>query len=258
VAVPALVSLPIPDKRSPVLYEDIEVGGHTLGRIVADLTHGKQKPHFGAHLDPDLLPNAYPRQEGWRPLLGQAGSAQTRLERDGVGVGDLFLFFGWFRRVECAAGVFRFVKGAPDLHLLWGWLQVGAVLSVGMQPTPPWAAYHPHVASADHRAKNTLYIAGDRLRLDGDASAVPAAGVFQEYADRLRLTRTGAGRSTWDLPSCFAPVPGQSQLGYHADPSRWTVAGDRVYLQTTARGQEFALDASSCPGSLDWVRNLFG
>ncbi len=49
-------------------------------------------------------------------------AAQAVLEREGVGPGDLFLFFGWFRRVEVCGGVFRFVKGAPDVHVLWGWL----------------------------------------------------------------------------------------------------------------------------------------
>ena len=65
----------------------------------------------------------------WRALFGQTDIAQRVLERERVGSGDLFLFFGWFREVEERAGVFRFVKGAPDLHLIWGWLQVERVLA---------------------------------------------------------------------------------------------------------------------------------
>ena len=123
-----LVPLPIPNRESPIRYEDVRIGGYSLGRIVADLTRAKQKPHFGAHLDPDLDPHAYPGVDGWRPLFGQDNSAQTVLGREQIGQGDLFLFFGWFRRVEEHAGAFRFVKRAPDLHILWGWLQVDTVL----------------------------------------------------------------------------------------------------------------------------------
>src|SRR5690349_20361168 len=75
-----LVPLPIPDKESVIRYEDIQVGGSSLGHIVADLTHGKQRPNFGAHLDPDLDPDAYPRLDDWRPLFGQCDAAQTVLD----------------------------------------------------------------------------------------------------------------------------------------------------------------------------------
>ena len=45
-----------------------------------------------------------PREPGWRPLFGQAGAAQTVLARAGVGPGDLFLFFGWFRQATRVGG----------------------------------------------------------------------------------------------------------------------------------------------------------
>ena len=53
-----------------------------------------------------------------------AGTAQSHLNKQDVGSGDVFLFFGLYRRVEKTAQGWHFVKGAPELHLLWGWLQV--------------------------------------------------------------------------------------------------------------------------------------
>lgn len=253
-----LVPLPIPDKASPIRYEDINVAGYPMARIVGDLTCGKQKPYFGAHLDPDLVFESYPRMPGWRGLFGQADSAQGGLESEGVGCGDLFLFFGWFRRVEELAGTFRFLKGAPDLHVLWGWLQVDLVLPVATSTIPPWAAYHPHVATAAHRSRNTLYVARGRLAIDGMTTDLPGAGVFSSYDDRLRLTKPGAKRSFWNLPAWLAPGDGRPPLGYHGDPARWFVDGDRVDLQSAKRGQEFVLDALHYPESLAWVRDLFG
>ncbi|CAI8922445.1 hypothetical protein EMIT0158MI4_310005 [Burkholderia ambifaria] len=41
---------------------------------------------------------------GWRPALGQTGAAQGHLSNNGVGAGDVFLFFGWFRQVEKSRG----------------------------------------------------------------------------------------------------------------------------------------------------------
>jgi len=251
-----MISLPIPDKTSPVRYQDVTVKGYTLGGLVGDLTRGRVKPAFGAHLDPDLIPHAYSRQPGWRGLFGQAGGEQTVLERAGVGPGDLFLFFGWFRRVEQHDGGFRFVRGAPDLHVLWGWLQVDTVLTVGSCPIPTWAEYHPHVASSSQRKNNTLYIASESLLLEGNATGLPGAGVFARYAVNLSLTKPGARRSLWSLPGWFAPAPGRAPLGYHAELTRWSPAGDRVELRSAARGQEFVLDTACYPEALPWLRSL--
>lgn len=44
------------------------------------------------------------------------------LENQGVTVGDLFLFFGWFRQAEIVNERYRFVRKAPDLHVIYGWL----------------------------------------------------------------------------------------------------------------------------------------
>ena len=252
----ALISLPIPDETSPIRYQDITLGGQALGRLVADITRGVIKPHAGAHLDPDLVASAYPRRPGWRAVFGQAGGQQTILAREGVGPGDLFLFFGWFRQAEQHRGTLRFVKGAPNLHVLWGWLQVESVLGVPASGVPRWAGYHPHVASSAHRINNTLYIARETLRLDGQAIHVSGAGVFPRYDHALRLTKPGSNRSIWSLPAWFAPGPCRPPLGCHGEPTRWAPAGDRVELKSVARGQEFVLDMDRYPEALPWVRGL--
>ena len=53
-------------------------------------------------------------------LFGQAGNAQRELDNLGVGEGDLFLFFGWFRD-------FQQSKKA-DYHHIFGCLQVDEVI----------------------------------------------------------------------------------------------------------------------------------
>ena len=251
-----LLPLPIPEKLSAIRYTDIVLHGHRLGRVVQDLTGGRQRAEFGAHLDPDIVPSAYPRMTDWRGLFGQTDVAQRVLERERVGGGDLFLFFGWFREVEERAGVFQFVKGAPDLHLLWGWLQVERVLAAETDQIPAWAAYHPHTGYRGRYNFNTLYVARERLSIAGIQFELPGAGVFSRYDQKLQLTKPGSNRSLWNLPAWFAPVDGRSPLGFHGRPARWCVHGDRVDLQSVARGQEFVLDTSKYSECVGWVSDL--
>ena len=68
-------------------------------------------------------------------MLGQAGIAQSHLNKQDVGHGDIFPFFGLYRRVEETAQGRRFVKGAPELQVLCGWLQVDQKYSV-VDPGP--------------------------------------------------------------------------------------------------------------------------
>jgi len=60
----------------------------------------------------------------------------------------------------------------------------------------------------------------------------------------------------WNLPGWFEPKPGRRALGYHTEPARWSRDGDRVDLQTVARGQEFVLDTADYPEVVAWVRHL--
>jgi hypothetical protein len=46
----AMIPLPIPDKKSPIRYRDIEIAGENLGTVTADLTHDQIRPDFRAHL----------------------------------------------------------------------------------------------------------------------------------------------------------------------------------------------------------------
>jgi len=251
----AMIPMPIPDKQSPIRYQDITVAGHNLGTIAADLTRGRTRPDHFAHLDPDMIESAYPREPGWRPIFGQVGSAQSVLAREGVGPGDIFLFFGWFRRVTDAGGQFRFVPGAPDMHVIWGWMQIDEALPVANVEPPDWARYHPHIAGP-RGPGNTLYVARDRLALNGIELDLPGAGVVSHFDDRLQLTKPGSSRSLWRLPSWFAPDASRPPLGYHNDLSRWRTDGNHVDLQSAARGQEFVLDTHSYPEVFEWIQDL--
>jgi len=257
-----MLSLPIPgtEEAAKITYDELSVGDYTLGRVVRDLTRDERFGSCQVHLDPDLRSELLEREPGWRAMFGQDDAAQRHLERQGVGVGDLFLLFGWSRQTELRDGRLSYVKGSPNIHVLFGWLQVGEVLKVNADGSnvPSWGRRHPHATSAIH-PHNTLYIAREELSLAGSAHDVPGAGVFPVFRPELCLTAPGqAKRSRWRLPAWFHPSEGRRPLTYHGNLSRWSKADGWAYINTVGRGQEFVLHTDDYPEALDWARELIG
>lgn len=257
-----LVSLPIPDPHSHITYADIRHGSvGSLGPIVETLTKGKLKATSRAHLDPDLDSNAIPRLEGWRPLFGQSVAAQGHLVKHGVGPGDVFLMFGWFREIERHNGTLRFIPAAPDRHVIYGWLQVGEIFQLGSQPTPSnwpaWTHYHPHHYGPPRTSNNALYVAKQRLVLDGLDTGVPGAGRCKVFFPGLQLTVEGIRkRSLWQLPPWFDPTRTATPLSRHSSPERWQYTSHGYRLKSVPIGQEFVFDTAIYPEATSWIREL--
>ncbi|WP_292049899.1 hypothetical protein [Marinobacter sp.] len=251
-------TLPIPDSRSRITYGDIRHEGLNVGKLVADLTGDRRGGARKAHLDPDLIADAYPRETGWRPCLGQTGAAQGHLRKQQVGEGDLFLFFGLFRDVEKQGRCWQFVKQARPFHGLWGWLQIGEVYRIDelSDSDLQWARYHPHFHGQPDGG-NTLYVASDALQLGGRSTGLPGAGVFGGLEDRLRLTAPDAASTTqWRLPRCFYPDSADTAMSFHGNLARWSRDGDDCTLRSASRGQEFVLDTIEYPGVVSWLREI--
>jgi hypothetical protein len=253
-----MVSLPIPDKSSPVTYSDISYKGGSLGSLVADLTDGRVPPHYCAHIDPDLTADSLPRLPGWRAIFGQTGQAQSHLGNNEVGPGDLFLFFGLFRSVKKLTGSYEWVRNARPYHVIWGWLQVAEVLHLGYARPHgyDWAEYHPHFNRAND-PNNVVYIAQSDLRIEGLSESLPGAGTFSHFSPGQRLTASDAVNvTTWELPGWFHPGQNRQPLTYHADSKRWEKRDDRTVLKSVARGQEFVLNCDEYPEAMQWAGDL--
>lgn len=256
-----LVPLPIPSTHDQATFADLDFPGVDLGALLHDLSGGRHRLASTIHLDPDLERPPRRRLSGWLPALGQTGAAQQHLARQGVGRGDVFLFFGWFREAERHRGCWRYRPGAADLHVLFGWLEVGDVVAIVTArqqaiETYPWCIEHAHVANPAHydNPANTLYVGTPASRFAPEASA--GGGRFHHFTNALQLTRPGASRSYWTLPGCFMPASSETALTYHTDLARWEAAGDRIHLRSVAKGQEFILDCGRHPGSEEWVAGI--
>jgi hypothetical protein len=245
-------SVPIPDPRSPLRYRDLN-NPQDASKIVHNLSRGRVVGSTRVHMDPDLAADTLPRAPGWRGIFGQHGAAQRHLQLQGVQPGDLFLFFGWFRQVQRLGRRWYYVADAPDIHLIFGWLQVGAITPAA-QLQAAWAQYHPHFHGS-FGVGNSLYtVTREPLRW---APGHAAAGVFDCLRSDRVLTAPGCTRSIWQLPGWFDPRDRRSALSYHTDVDRWSPERAGVRLRTAARGQEFVLDLDHFPEAHDWISGLF-
>ena len=261
------LSLPIPVPKkyrdSPTRYREIRWRDGSLAPIVECLTGKRVRGRDRCHLDPDLASDALERPPGWRPAFGQVDSPQTELTNQRISSGDLFLFFGWFREVEeVSGGMWRYAAGAPDVHRLFGWLQVSDILPVGADTASavkdrPWLCAHPHVNGRSWPANNTIYVSARKLRIDGTEIGVDGGGVFSR-ADGRRHTLTsmrcaGKGRTHWELPWTMWSAwrhrrPNQPDQYCKREQSS-------VHVDVLGQGQEFVFDAT--PKVIEWVLELF-
>ena len=221
-----MLSLPIPCEWDQS-YEDMIYKGRTYSEIIRDLKAKKCFSDHG-HLDPDLCARIHSTvPDNWVPAFGQADAAETHLENQGVTIGDVFLFFGWFRKTVNQNGTLSYEKGSKDAHMLFGYLQIG-VIARGEEKTK--YQWHPH--SYRNGNNDTMYIASDRLVINGKDTGLPGAGTFK-YSDDLVLTMPGMPKSRWSLPDFFREV----SISCHSKDS-WKPEG---YFQTVRIGQEFVV-----------------
>jgi len=232
-----LVSLPIPSKEDEIRFDQASFSkGQSYWDLMKELRIDNNLPRK-CHLDPDLERSVIKRQNGWLPNFGQRNGPQTQLMNQEVEVGDLFLFFGWFKKTERKNGQLEYVNEKfADLHVLFGYLEIGKILRVNKKENvEPWLAYHPHCLPFRMKTKNnTIYVATPKL--SGDKN-LPGGGTFRFHED-LNLTKEGESRSNW-------------KLDRKDFPGLWSKKGN---FKPRYRGQEFVIRADN--KAIRWAKNL--
>lgn len=187
-----LVPLSIPSLHDPYTFDDLNMQELDLDKLLKDLSNGAYSTNFNIHLDPDLNRPISMRLPDWRPSLGQTGAAQSHLASNDVGEGDVFLFFGWFRQVESVNGTWRYMRSAPNMHVIFGWMEIDDVLPIVEEREQsisryPWIANHPHVSNPEYynHPLNTLYIASKYSKFRSEEAF--GGGRFSHYSESLRL-----------------------------------------------------------------------
>lgn len=158
--------------------------------------------------------------------FGQVGAAQTHLERQGVGPGDVFVFFGLF--ADEATG--------ERHHRIFGYLRARTIHALcDGAPVAMLDLAHPH-ALGMHGANDAIW--------HGEGCTAAWA------SDALRLTVPGGPPSLWQRPDWLKP----GGLSYHDRADRWIRAKNGgPKLQSVARGQEFVADIGRRSAPRKWL-----
>ena len=207
------LSLPIPaGAASRTSYRDLGLGDHAVRA-----SRGRVGPDNLCHHDPMFLDDG-------TCLFGQVGAAQTHLANQGVGRGDMFVFFGLFRK-----------DGEAPHHRIFGYLKVEEIVSLADGVLADLIALgHPH-ALALHGKNDTIYRGPGR--------------VARTACDALRLTVREGPLTLWDRPGWLKP----GGLSYHDRADRW-LPGKR--LRSVARGQEFVANIGKRRAPRDWLDRI--
>ena len=227
------VSLPIPDE-SDIFYSNLKLNGFTYYEIMKQLGMKKYNEKSTCHLDPDICMNVLERPKNWRPIFGQIDKSQKHLNNQDVKEGDLFLFFGMFRKTKYNEGKLVFCKNDPEIHAIFGYLQINEIIRTASEADKikDWMYYHPHIKSKERRLdpSNAVYIAREKVSWN---DKVAGAGCFH-FNEKLVLTKKGYSKSRWDLdPEIF----GNLKITYHPNP--WK---ENYFQSLKSPGQEFVIE----------------
>ena len=208
------LSLPIPSGG----YSRTSYGDLGLGEHASRASRGKMGADDLCHHDPMFV-------AGDKCHFGQCSAAQTHLQRQGVGIGDVFLFFGLFGEEEI---------GEPH-HRIFGYLEIAEIAELAAGVPPALAQLgHPHALGM--HGKNDCIYSGPGI-------------LARRASDALRLTVEGGPPSMWKRPDWLK----RGGLTYHDRADRWIRGGK---LRSVARGQEFVADIGRRKAPRQWLARV--
>ena len=242
-----LLVFPIPDqKEGKDLFGNLVFKGKPIIEYITELKPRTKHSHLTpCHLDPDLCKELKGRPENWIPAFGQSNQSLSELRNNAFGIGDLFLFFGWFKETEIIKGELKYKKGAPDINLIYGYLQVGKILENGAS-IPAGLFDHPHAEKLiDNSNRDAIYLPTDYLSFH---PSLPGASMLK-YSPLQVLTAPNLTRSKWKLPRFFDDI----RIGH--SPKQPNL---KEYYQSAPIGQEMIWDAGKIDNSevYNWLREI--
>jgi len=240
-----LISIPIPSKINDDYYKDLafKYNNVHISKILNDLTNnqikinGKTKkadytlPKFKCHYDPQIMNEYF--------TLGQTGSALGHLNNQNVGVGDIFLFYGLFQKVEYINNKWQYID--RPFHYIFAYMEIEDVLEVNNSKILIPKKYeflrkHPHLQekflikypySKIYCGKKFKYFNFDNKRILTDL-------------DKFE------GVSKWKLPLDFDFTDSISFIKY------MKISDNHCYINHKGYGQEFVINLETLS---DFQRN---
>lgn len=240
-----LVFFPIPELNSGVSYRDLVYGNSTYEEILHDLKYccRDKTTHqvvWDCHLDPNI-DHKHKNHNSTIGVFGQCEEAAGHLINNNIKKGDIFLFFGTFRRVETAPdGRYRYVKKDKEKHIVFGYLEVDEVIDKKETILRDYH-WHPHAHSSYiDKTNNVLYVSCKHLF----NTVQPGFGIFT-FSDDLILTEDNMSKSKWKLNHIMTTT---EHMTYHLNPKK------ESYFQSARIGQEFIINDIDSDDIKAWIK----
>lgn len=245
-----LLLLPPPCETGNLFYEDLFYQGQSYFDLLCSLRPKLSTTfkHARTSINPDIQEGLYLTPPDWKPAYGQFGSSESHLSSRHVSVGDIFLFYGWFKQTKYnEAGGLTFVENAPDVHLIYSYLQIGSIITNKNYITKKYSWHaNAHIENTS-KAHNTIYIPTKKLSYNNRQLGYGTL----HYSKKLVLTKEGCSFSKWELPSFFRNT--DVTISYHNNITNGFIPG-KDYFQASPIGSEFVIH-----GTFDlknWVHDL--
>ena len=180
-----IFSIPIPQEEpAPHRYKDVEYNNLSAVEALNEVSIKDIRAEDFCHFDPNL--------SGKIGVFGQASSSQTELKNANVDIGDLFLFFGWFK---------NHTKRGPNLHHIFGWLQISKIIEEVTKHIPGKnLGIHAHndtenavanslvaVQAGVRQVQGTINGLGERCGNANLMSLIPTFFLKKDFSDKYEI-----------------------------------------------------------------------
>lgn len=235
-----LLLLPRPDDAGFLRYDELFYQGTSYLDIIRQLNPSIAEELKDARCfpSPDISPDTYSTPKDWKPTFTQYGPSEGHLSSQKVSVGDIFLFFGWFRQTTYDdQHQLTYVSDAPDLHIICSYLQIGSIIKNKNFILKKYT-WNKLVDNFIKTSKHySVYLPTKKLsynnKQDGFGQLV--------FAQNLILTKQGLPYHKWTLPDLFRQQ--DVTISYHNNYTNGFIPG-KDYFQSSNIGQEFVINGT--------------
>ena len=178
------------------------------------------------------------------------------MKNNNINIGDLFLFWGWFRETVTLNKKTVYLKKDPGHYRFFGWLQIGKIIHLGKDPS--WYSEHKSISNSHPhtighwKENNTLYLASDKLNAFGLKNYY-GFGKFNASEYTNLSIDPSYKKSLWKCPDWLNPKLGGCGMTYHKDKKRW----GKNSVEIVGRGQEFIAEPKKKDKCKKWLTNIF-
>lgn len=232
--------LPRPSNEGYVRYDELFYHGTSYLDIIRSLDPSAAEELKDAKCfpNPDFMEREGLKKGCWKANFTQYGPSEGHLNSQCVSVGDIFLFFGWFKQTKYDEnGHLTYVDGAKDLHIIFSYLQIGAIIKNKSYILKKylWDNEIAHIVkSVKHYS---IYLPTKKLSYNNRQSGYGQLS----FSDKLVLTKEGHPCSKWDLPDLFRHP--DVTISYHNNYTNGFIPG-KDYFQASNIGQEFVINGT--------------